>query len=232
MKKMIAVAVPGSLMLAATIHADYVGLSIELFESPDWAPNGYDAGAMDTYRVYVNFDDPRDALAYIYANPNTPASVWSSDGVFLNDTVVPSLQAPEDLTGPPFHYWANQWDTYLTCDTTTATGDVSFILPPGAVATPSNDLSTSFTIHNALWGVAPDDQMLTGQGVAGADLRVMIAQFTVNEGVLVTGLLNVELPDGSRFTGQTFGLVPAPGAIVPFALLVCSRRRRSVSGSR
>ena len=42
------------------------GTECELVDNADWNANGYDPGALDTWRVYITFDDPSDQLLAVF----------------------------------------------------------------------------------------------------------------------------------------------------------------------
>ena len=89
------------------------------------------------------------------------------------------------------------------------------------------DISTD----NGTWFATPDD----AQVLAGADLRVMMGQFTMfGTDSSISGLINIQGKAGDFETFQETGIafdysmaVPAPGALALLGLAgVVSRRRR------
>ena len=121
--------------------------------------------------------------------------------MLLNDALG-GLTAPIDLTGVGL--WSNQWDTYVTIDTTTATGDATGLSP--GFDTEVGSLAGDFSTDNAGWFLTPDD---APQGVADGG-RVLVAQFTVNEGAGVSGTLNVLTATSGEFLNLTFDCEAAP----------------------
>ena len=83
---------------------------------------------------------------------------------------------------------------------------------------------------NGSWFATPDDP----QVLAGADLRVMVGQFTMyGEDSHVMGVLNLQGKAGDFETFQArdqafdFAIIPAPGALALLGLAgIASRRRR------
>lgn len=213
--------VAGTLVFTSMASAGYTGLSTSSFVGAGWVANGY-AGLV-TYRIYANFDSPTDELNAVFGSSVNPLSMSSTDGLFFNDSFFDSLTAPQDLTGPPFLYWANQWDTYVDIGLTDATGDQTQ-LTPGFSAEVGN-LAGDFTTFNASWFVTPS----TPQGIAGPDGQVLIAQLTVNAGQDVSGIVNLQFLGGAQALDQAFAsAVPAPGALALLGLagLAGTRRRR------
>ena len=88
------------------------------------------------------------------------------------------------------------------------------------------DISTD----NGSWFATPDDI----QGTAGADLRVMVGQFTLlGTDSTVSGVLNLQGKQGDFETFQargqefSFSMIPAPSALALLGLAgIASRRRR------
>ena len=222
-------AAAGAMFVASAASADFAGVSVEQVSNPDWVANGY--AGFTTYRVYVNFTSDADMMTSVFGAPGLPLSMNSSDGSFYNSSGpgLASNFAPDDFTAPPFNLWDNQWDTYVSLDATMASGNVTSYAPSGAaIGADTSDLAGNFTLTNHSWFVTPDDQDSSGQGIAGSDMRVMIAQLTVAEGEDVFGTINIALRDGTQLTGLEFTSIPAPGALALLGLAgLASRRRRA-----
>ena len=212
-------ALASTMVFAVAANAGFTGLTIEEYVGDGWVDNGY--VGLTTWRLYANFDDPADGVLAV--NGSSAGAMWmeSEDGMFHNDGTFDSLTAPEDYTGSPFFFWANQWDTYVTIDTDTSDGDATALSPgfDGEVG----GLVGDFYTENAAWYVTPDD---APQGLADGG-KVLLAQLVVAEGLNVKGQLNLLFYDGSEAMGLTFDSIPAPGALALLGLAgLVSRRRR------
>ena len=205
-------AIAGTLVFAAAATADYTGLSYESYVGTGWVDGGY--VGLTTYRVYANFSSEDDVLIAVNGSPLGAMEMTSTDGAFYNASILDSLTAPQDATPA---IWLNQWDTYVTIDTDTATGDAT-ALSPGFDAEVGS-LTGDFSTENAAFYVTPAD---FPQGLADGYM-VMIAQLTVAEGQDVWGKVNLLLGDGTEFFGEEF---PAPGALALLGLAGLVRRRR------
>ena len=82
---------------------------------------------------------------------------------------------------------------------------------------------------NGSWFATPDD----AQVLAGADLRVMVGQFTMfGTDSTVSGVLNLQGKQGDFETFQargqefSFSMIPAPGALALLGLAGLTARRR------
>jgi hypothetical protein len=211
-----------------------MGLTAELVDpvAEGWDLLGYDAGALDTYRVYANFDENGGAITAIGA-ADLVFELGSRDGAFVNSAFGSDF-APNPLFTGAFPDLL--WDTFATIGETVATGAGGV---PLTTASPGfNDgpggaqafgMVGNFTMLNSGWFVAgfPD----VGNAVNG---QVLVAQLTVADGVGVFGT-NWRV-SGIDETGASFDIIsnfdsqfiPAPGAIALLGLagLVSGRRRR------
>jgi MYXO-CTERM domain-containing protein len=216
----------GSFVVAGAATAAFTGLKIETYVGSDWVDNGYDTTALVTYRLYADFDGgDEDGVLSIFGVTGAPMDVVSPDGVFSNSPVgLDALTAPQDLRF--LGIFENQWDTYVTINLDTATGDATGTSP--GFATETNSLASDWSTQNAAWFVTPDDAQ--SQAV---DNRVLLAQFTHAAGAGPSGgpsgTVNVLLLDGTELQGVAFGgATPAPGALALLGLagLAGTRRRR------
>ena len=218
--KMKALCALGATLAAATAaNAAYTGLSYEAVADANWTANGFTG--LTAWRIYANFSDPADMLIAVFGSPANPMTITSTDGLFHNDGTFDSLTAPVDYTGSPFFLWSNQWDTYVTIGTTDNAGDATGLTPNFAAEV--GDLAGDFTTDNASWYITPVDP----QGIAGADGRVLLAQFVVAEGQNVEGWISLQDGSGAQHLDQYF-YTPAPGALALLGLagLAGYRRRR------
>ncbi len=203
----------GTLIFAAAANAGYTGLSVEDYVGDGWVGGGY--AGLTTYRVFANFDSEDDAVIAVNGSPLGAMEFHSTDGAFYNAAILDSLSAPQDATPA---IWLNQWDTYVTVDTDTATGDATALSPgfDGEVGGLTGDFSTV----NAAYYITPAD---FPQGLADG-YKVMIAQLTVAEGENVFGYVNLQFGDASSAYEQYF---PTPGALALLGLAgLVGRRRR------
>ncbi len=203
-------------ILAAAANADFSGLTYESYVGTGWIDGGY--SDLTTYRVYANFTSEDDRLVSVFGTPAYPLAVISGSGQFYNPTILDSLTAPADATPA---IWLNQWDTYVTIDTDTATGDETTLSP--GFGEEVGYLTGDFSTTNASFYL-PDDSY--PQGLADG-YRVMMFQLTVNEGQ------DVDCPSGNLMLGDgtVFSWTPTPAsaALLGIAWIFPRRRRRRLN---
>jgi hypothetical protein len=222
--KPFALAGAGALVLAGSATAAFTGLKCEVYVGDDWVDNGYDTTALVTYRLWANFDSPDDGVLSVFGITGVPMSANSTDGAFSNSPVgLDSLTAPQDLRF--LGIFENQWDTYVTINNDTATGDATGTSP--GFATETNSLASDWGTENAAWFVTPDDPQFRAREKPDGGLGVMLAQFTVAAGTGIFGEINLLLGDSTEVRGLIFA-TPAPGALALLGLagLAGTRRRR------
>ena len=219
--------VAGAMFVAGSAPAAYTGLVVESYIGAGWEMAGYDASALDTYRVYATFDD---ALGVITAVGDSSGlfELTSRDGSFFNST----NPGAGDLPSNP-GFWPTfadlQWDTFVTV------GAEGELVPttggaPG-FTTQAAGLTGDTFLNNTGWFVSGFPAQ--GDAVNG---RVLVAQLTVNEGIGVdgrnwrvsglteSGNSNSSFDILSDFSAPT---IPAPGAVALLGLVgLVSRRRR------
>jgi len=146
-----------------------------------WTSNGYDAGALDTYRIYAQFDDDTVDLYAIgdVANDARQFIVTTSDGEFVNDPLGGDF-APNAFFIPTFPEIA--WDTYLTIGEVVGSGPggIAITGPAPTFTTQAGGLAGDFILDDTgffIVGFPPIGNPING--------LVIIAQFTVNEGVSI-----------------------------------------------
>ena len=174
-----------------------IGLTVESYVGDGWIENGFTG--LTAWRIYVNFDDPSDILWAVFGSPDHPMVVTSTNGLFHNDPLFDSLWYPDNLTGSPFYYWANQWDTYVTIGDHWPTG-VDPSLSPGFGEEVGN-FTGNFTTSNAAWFIPLS---IPQQGMPDEYGRVLIAQFVVAQGQHISGILNLAYSNGEHMLDQEF----------------------------
>ena len=222
----------GVALLGSSAMAAITGVSIEAFVGDGWTDNGYDTGALSTYRLYANFDGmDDDGVLSAFGISGVPASANSWDGSFHNDPLG-GLTAPLDLRGAGL--WSNQWDTYVTIGKDTQAGDATSLSP--GFETETNGLASNWVSENVGWFVTPDDpQSIAVERVdqnGDTVYSVFLAQFTVaNSGdgndADVYGTISVLARDGIEY--QSYGYstaTPAPGVLALLGLAGLAGRRR------
>jgi hypothetical protein len=232
------------LFIAGAVQAGIVGLDVRLVDPTDpttaggangpWAANGYPTAALDTYRVYAQFNAADAVLAVgdlfiggIMMHISTDdVTFFNSIGAIGNN----GLQKPTDVTAIPGPMgYTGQWDSYLSID---ALGSVS--LAPGlttalgATAMGMGGLvGNSFTIDNTGWSTTPAGNNTIFNAGTGFH-EAMILQLTVGEGKNCWGD-NIIITTSTANTGPfAFHTIPAPGALALLGLagLTGSSRRR------
>ncbi|MCH2137245.1 MAG: hypothetical protein MK101_11830 [Phycisphaerales bacterium] len=207
----------GMLAIAAAASASPVtGMSIETVE------NGI--AGQTTHRIYANLEAGA-RLDAVYGNGEGALEIYTSDGSsfyqnnFGGDT---SLQINPQLI-PVFPSLA--FDSFVTIGLLDS-GNGNALLVAGfadgggwGAFNSAGYLGTS----NGSWLVTPND----AQG-AESDGRVLIGQFTANDGVEILGQVNLQGSDAAGNTYQVVGAtwVPAPGALALLGVAGMAGRRR------
>lgn len=176
----------------------FVDIYAEPYVGDGWVENGFTG--LTAWRLYAVFDSPAEGVIAVFGNSTNPLTITSSDGTFHNDATYDDLTAPLDLTGGGI--WSNQWDTYVTIGVDIGGPSDATTLTPGFASEVGN-LVGNFTTSNAAWFVTPVDP----QGLAGADLRVLIGQFVVAEGEWISGTANIQDYTGTQHTNNDVELV-------------------------
>ncbi len=217
MKKMTVIA--GSLLMASTANAGYVGHTAELYTNGAYAaPAGYDY----TYRVYALFDSALDQVVGIGGDFNETMTAWTSTSFYQDDTFGGDTEhnAAFDPVIPGLHY-----DTYWTIGSSDSGTD-------GATGAAWNSgpywTANTFLGDDGGWFRTPADPVTFGV-FDGTYYRVMIGQFTcANPGdgapefSYTTKL--AWLHDGGTTNNE---YIPAPGALALLGLAgLVGRRRR------
>ena len=169
---------------AAPVHGQLLGLTAELVDpvAEGWDVAGYDASALDTFRVYAVFDQ---AVSVVGLGDSSDDSILFdltlSNGQFYNDGMGSDLPPNSSFTGT---FPSMLWDTFVTIGEPTGLGPggvpVTSISPD--FGTQAAGLVGSFSLVGDGWYVAG----FPAQGDSVAD-RVLVAQFTVDQGEQVSG---------------------------------------------
>jgi hypothetical protein len=182
-------AAPAALLMMPA-NAALVDIVAELVDpvAEGWDVAGYDASALDTYRIYAVFDtDVSLAGVGDAGEEGTSFTVVSSDGSFFN-AALGSDFAPNPLftgTAPD-----TLWDTFVTIGEVVAGGPggvpITSAAPDfndGVGGAQANGLVGDFTLDDTGWYIAAFPP------IADSDEngQILIAQFTVNQGVQIAG---------------------------------------------
>ncbi len=202
-------------VFAGAAHADFTGATVA---------NLGDLGAgVDTWRVFVNFDSPTDAVLAVSGDEQYAPLVFTSlaGDALRNDGGALGGLIQEDAPSAT----GAAWDSWLTIGNESFIGNNTAFSPDflGGDGIGSVVLGTAFTQANN-GGYFNGDPGTPANGGS-----VLIAQFTV-QGFAYSGTLNWQAPGGpvesSIFTVQT---VPGPSALALLGLAVpFARRRRRV----
>jgi len=204
-------------LIATTAMADYTGLSQEAVNNGDgtW-----------TSRIFANFDTETDELDAVFGDGENDVHITSTNGFYQN-----SYGGPTSAHINPGLYVAFPslvLDSWVTIGLEDQVGNN--MLNIGIDFDDFEDNGGEIWSDNGTWFATPDD----AQVLAGADLRVMVGQFTMyGLDSHVSGVLNIQGKHGDFETFQArdlafdFIIVPAPGALALLGLAgIASRRRR------
>jgi hypothetical protein len=231
-----------AMILSSAANAAFTGLSISsashVIGAADPGAGLFAGQTISTYQVYAVFNNAGDALTSVFGNDSaapingTPMTIETRNstntgagGNFFNNAFGGnSAPNPALFAVSP----SLQWDTYLTIGVEPGTTPDNTGYSPG-FPSPFNGTSNNI---NIAWFNAVADANTT----AGADLKVLLGQFSVANGENVRGTFGLTYRAagaGADTTVQnnTFSTfaVPAPGALALLGLagVVGSRRRRA-----
>jgi uncharacterized protein (TIGR03382 family) len=178
-----------------------------------------------TTRIYANFSAETDQLNAVFGDADGSLSISSTGGFYQNAfggatsaginpalyDAFPSLRLDSWVSiGLEDNVGNNMLDIGINWDDFENNG--------GAISS-----------DNGTWFATPDDDQVN----AGADLRVLVGQFTMyGLDSHVYGVLNIQGKEGDFETFQEYGIAfdyefPAPGALALLGLAgIASRRRR------
>jgi len=209
--------VAGSL-IASSAMADYTGLTSVNVDNGDgtW-----------TAQIYANFSAATDELDAVFGDAQNALSISTSGMFYQNALGGATSNSINPALIPLFPSLA--LDSWVTIGLSDQTDNA--MLNIGIDFTDFN-AGGSISTDNGSWFATPDDP----QVLAGADLRVLVGQFTMmGMDDNVSGVLNLQGKAGDFETFQArdqafdfaYGMVPAPGALALLGLAgVASRRRR------
>ena len=207
--------VAGSL-IASSAMADYTGLT---------SVNSDNGDGTWTAQIYANFSAATDELDAVFGDAQNALSISTSGSFYQNALGGATSTSINPALIPLFPSLAlDSWVTIGRIDQTD-----NALLNIG-IDFSGFEAGGSISTDNGSWFATPDDP----QVLAGADLRVLVGQFTMmGMDDNVSGVLNLQGKAGDFVTFQArdqafdFSMVPAPGALALLGLAgVASRRRR------
>jgi len=214
--KTLSLTIAAGTLIAGSAMADYTGLTFEGVDNGDgtW-----------TARIYANFSAATDELDAVFGDAQDSLSISSSGGFYQNALGGGTSLSINPLLIPMFPSLA--FDSWVTIGLEDMTGNNMLTI---GIDYTDFEAGGSIMTDNGSWFATPDD----AQVLAGADLRVMVGQFTMyGLDSNVSGVLNLQGKVGDFETFQArgqafdFSLIPAPGALALLGLAgVVSRRRR------
>jgi MYXO-CTERM domain-containing protein len=206
-----------ALLLSAAANAGFTGFSGDSYSVTEGA------NTWAVIDLYANFDSATDNLLNVFN-----MSISNSNGtLFYNASAPPFIPAsfkPSNFGGALPPGWAA--DSFVTIGNDQSAASNGTSLDPGF-----NDaaaLSTGIIGPGAGWFNVPPTN---GQGIAGADLKVLIGRFSIVGIPSSLKTLNVSgsvaFNTGANASGSgTFAYVPAPGALALLGLAGLAGRRR------
>ena len=241
-----------AMLLSRAASATFTGLSVvatthAIGAADPGAAVAWQGQTITTYQIFAMFNNAGDALTSVFGNVPNPLTIQirnASDSgpgtTFFNNSFGANLAPNSSLYGTSPSL---QWDTYLSIgvEPTPPVGVDTTAFSIGFFGGPS--VNTPFSMDTGITGGTNHAWYVLGpipQGTAGADLRVMLAQFSVHAGENIRGTLNLTYrPFGATSdlfvtasgspSLMIFNTVPAPAALALFGLagLFASRRRRT-----
>jgi hypothetical protein len=207
--------VAGSL-IASSAMADYTGLTSVNVDNGDgtW-----------TAQIYANFSAATDELDAVFGDAQNALSISTSGSFYQNALGGATSTSINPALIPLFPSLA--LDSWVTIGLSDQTDNALLNI---GIDFSGFEAGGSISTDNGSWFATPDDP----QVLAGADLRVLVGQFTMmGMDDNVSGVLNLQGKAGDFETFQArdqafdFSMVPAPGALALLGLAgVASRRRR------
>jgi len=213
--KTLSMTIAAGSLLATGAMADYTGMGYDATNNGDgtW-----------TARIYANFDAATDELDAVYGDAANLLSISSDGGFYQNMFGGNSSADINPALYPAFPSLV--LDSWVTIGLEDNVGNNMLNI---GIDWSDFEAGGDITSDNGTWFATPDD----AQVLAGADMRVMIGQFTMyGLDSHVTGLINLQGKVGDFETFQETGIafdfaLPAPGALALLGLAgVASRRRR------
>ena len=202
-------------LIATTAMADYTGLSQEAVDNGDgtW-----------TSRIFANFDAETDELDAVFGDADNVLHITSSHGFYQNDF---GGATSADINPALYSAFPSLvMDSWVTIGLEDQVDNN--MLNIGIDFADFEDNGGDIYTDNGTWFATPDD----AQVLAGADLRVMIGQFTMyGLESRVSGVINIQGKAGDFETFQEREIVfdfelPAPGALALLGIAGLAQRRR------
>ena len=208
-------AVVGSSICAGAM-ADYTGLSWDIVSLED---------EMFTVRLYADFDAATDELDAVFGDAENDLYITSTNGFYQNDF---GGATSADINPALYSAFPSLvMDSWVTIGLEDQVGNN--MLNIGIDFADFEDNGGDIWTDNGTWFATPDD----AQVLAGADLRVMIGQFTMlGLDSFVSGVLNIQGKHGDFETFQerdiafVFPMPPAPGTLALLGIAGLAQRRR------
>ena len=200
----------GSLVLAGSVSADFLGFDIDEVE------NGM--AGLTTYRIYAVIDAGGEVDA-VYGDDANALSIQSTTSFYQNS--FGGYGTPNAALF--FAFPSLEFDSFVTIGLLNDDGDA--MMDIGIDWTDFEDNGGAIWTDNGTWFATPNEPQV--QEVGG---RVLIAQFTTDGDV--NGCLNMQGKEEDtsinwNALGVCFDTVPAPGALALLGLAgLASRRRR------
>ena len=199
----------GSLVLAGSVSADFLGFDIDEVE------NGM--AGLTTYRIYAVIDAGGEVDA-VYGDDVNALSIQSTTSFYQNN--FGGYGTPD--AGLFGFFPSLEFDSFVTIGLLTDDGDA--MMDIGIDWADFEDNGGAIWTDNGTWFATPDEPQV--QEVGG---RVLIAQLTTDGDI--NGIINMQGKNDDltnwNALGVEFTTVPAPGAIALLGLAgVASRRRR------
>jgi hypothetical protein len=214
--KTLSLTIAASSLIASSAMADYTGLSFVGVDNGDgtW-----------TAQIFANFDAASDELDAVFGDAQNGLLIETSSSFYQNALGGNTSASINPALIPLFPSLA--LDSWVTIGLEDSTGNAMLNI---GIDFSDFEAGGSIASDNGSWFATPDDP----QVLAGADLRVMVGQFTMfGLDSNVSGILNLQGKSGDFVTFQArdqafdFSMVPAPGALALLGLAgFASRRRR------
>ncbi len=211
-------AVVGSSICAGAM-ADYTGLSWDIVSLED---------EMFTVRLYADFDAATDELDAVFGDAENDLYITSTNGFYQNDF---GGATSADINPALYSAFPSLVrDSWVTIGLEDQVDNN--MLNIGIDFADFEDNGGDIYTDNGTWFATPDD----AQVLAGADLRVMVGQFTMlgdpnHGGGGLTGVINIQGKHGNFETFQVRDIyfdfsVPSPSAIALLGIAGLAQRRR------
>jgi len=214
-KSTLSLTIAAGSLIATSAMADYTGLTSVNVDNGDgtW-----------TAQIFANFSAATDELDAVFGDAQNSLVIETSSSFYQNALGGATSTSINPALIPLFPSLA--LDSWVTIGLSDQTDNALLNI---GIDFSGFEAGGSISTDNGSWFATPDDP----QVLAGADLRVLVGQFTMMGDGNVSGVLNLQGKAGDFETFQArdqafdFSMVPAPGALALLGLAgVASRRRR------